>query len=250
MLRSTRFASIVLAMLGMLVFSAAAWAQPGPGMGFGMFGGGPAASVSMQYGRLINMPTVQKELELVDDQKTKIKEVSDKAQAARRELMMGMQDAAPEERQAKMEEIGKKMQAQQDELKKVIESTLLPNQLKRLKEIALQVAGTQALNDKQIQDDLKLTSDQVAKIKTIGEDSMKKIRDLFSEGGDPQSAFPKIQEIRQDVEKQIVGVLTDEQKASLEKMKGQKLEIPASELGGRGGFRGGPGGPGGPGRGN
>jgi len=245
MVRSMRFASIVFVMLGMLVLCTAAMAQPGPGMGFGMFGGGPMATLSAQYGRLINLPTVQKELELVDDQKTKIKEASDKAQAARRELFSGMQDIAPEERQAKMEEIGKKMQAQQDEMKKVIESTLLPNQLKRLKEIALQVAGTQALNDKQVQDDLKLTADQVAKIKTIGEDSTKKIQELFTPGGDMQSAFPKIQEIRQDAEKQIIGVLTDEQKASLEKMKGEKLDIPASELGGFGRGRGGPGGPGG-----
>ena len=248
MVRSMRFASIALVMLGMLVLCTAAMAQPGPGMGFGMFPGGPAYTVSMQYGRLLNSPTVQKDLELVDDQKTKIKETSDKAQAAMREMRMGMQDLAPEERQAKMEEMGKKMQAQQEELKKVIESTLLPNQLKRLKEIALQVAGSQALNDKQIQDDLKLTADQVAKIKTIGEESMKKIQDLFAGGGDPQSAFQKMPEIRQETEKQIVAVLTDEQKASLEKMKGQKLEIPTSELG-RGG-RGGMGGPGGPGRGN
>jgi hypothetical protein len=249
MVRSMRFASIVLALLGMSLLSAAAWAQPGPGMGFGMMGGGQAPSVSMQYGRLLSMPTVQKELELVDDQKTKIREAIGKMQSAMREMFSGMQDIAPEDRQAKMEEIGKKMQAQQDDLKKVIESTLLPNQLKRLKEIALQVAGNQALNDKQIQEELKMTAEQLAKIKTIGEDSMKKIRDLFSEGGDPQSAMPKMQEIRQDTEKQTLAVLTDAQKAALEKMKGQKLEIPASELGGFGGFRG-RGGPGGPGRGN
>ena len=71
-----RFASIVFVMLGMLALCSAAMAQPG--MGMGMFGGGPAASVSMQYGMLFNIPTVQKELELVDDQKTKIKEANDK----------------------------------------------------------------------------------------------------------------------------------------------------------------------------
>ncbi len=190
MVRSMRFAWIVLVSLGLLALSTAAWAQP-PGPGFGMFGGGPGASVSMQYGRLLNTPTVQKDLELVDDQKTKIKEAADKAQAAMREIFMGMRDLSQEERQAKMEEIGKKMQTQQDDLKKVIESTLLPNQLKRLKEIALQVAGVQALNDKQVQEDLKLTSEQVAKIKTIGEDSAKKIRDLFSEGADPRIDFPE-----------------------------------------------------------
>ena len=51
-----------------------------------------------------------------------------------------------------------------------------------------------------------------------------------------------MQEMRKDTEKQILDVLTDDQKASFEKMKGEKLEIPASELRG-------PGGPGGPGQG-
>ena len=74
----------------------------------------------------------------------------------------------------------------------------------------------------------------------------KKIQALFAEAnGDFQSLRPKMQEIRQDTEKQLTGVLTDAQKASLEKMKGEKLDIPADELRGRGGFRGGMGGPGG-----
>ncbi len=249
MVRSMRFASIVLALLGMSVLSAAAWAQPGGGMGFGMFGG-PPASVSMAYGRLLNMPSVQKELELVDDQKAKITEANEKMMASMRDLFSGMQpmqDMSAEERQKAMEEMGKKMQPIQDELKKAVEGILLPNQVKRLKEIALQVSGTSALSDKQIQDDLKLSADQVAKIKTINEDMGKKMRDLFTEAaGDFQSLRPKMQELRQDTEKQLTGVLTDAQKASLEKMKGQKLEIPDSELGGPGGFRG----RGGPGRGN
>jgi hypothetical protein len=256
MVRSMRFASIVLAMLGMLVFCSAAMAQPGRGgMGFGMFGG-MGASVSSQYGRLLNMPSVQKELEIVDDQKTKIAEANEKMMTSIREVFSGMEppspDMTPEEMTKRREEMQKKMQPLQDAFIKSIESILLPNQVKRLKEIALQIAGVQALNDKQVQDELKLSPDQTAKIKSIGEASMKKIQDLFSGGGDPQAAMQKMPEIRQDTEKQLMGVLTDAQKASLEKMKGQKLDIPESELGGfgRGRGRGGPGGPGGPGGGN
>ncbi len=87
MTRSLRFGSIVLMSLGGLALCTAGWAQPGPGgprpggPGFGMFGGGPGGgSLSMMYGFLLNAPTVQKELELVDDQKAKIKEAQDKAQ--------------------------------------------------------------------------------------------------------------------------------------------------------------------------
>lgn len=250
MSRSIRFVAIAFASLAALGLCTSAWAQPGPGggprPGFGMFGGGSGASVSMLYGPLLNVPTVQKELDLLDDQKAEIKPASDKAQAAMRESFSGMRDLSQEERRAKMEEIGKKVQAQAEEMKKTIEHTLLPNQLKRLKGIALQVAGVRALNDKEVQQDLKLSEDQTAKIKSIGEDSMKKVRELFSDGGDRQTAGPKIQELRKDSEKQIMDVLSDDQKASLEKMKGDKLEIPATEFGGFGGRRGGPG-PGGAG---
>jgi hypothetical protein len=218
-------------------------------MGFGMFGGGQGTSISAQYGRLLNSPTVQKELELVDDQKTKLGEANQTMRDSMQEVFSGMQpptpDMTPDEPRKAGEEMQKKRQPIQEKYQKAVESILLPNQVKRLKEIALQVAGTQALSDKQVQEDLKLSSDQVDKIKTINEDMGKKIQALIAEAnGDFQSIRPKMQELRPDTEKQLTGVLTDAQKASLEKMKGQKLEIPASELGGRGGFRGGPGGPG------
>lgn len=272
MSRSIRFVAIAFMSLAALALCASAWAQPGPGVGprpgFGMFVSGPGASLSMMYGPLLNVPTVQKDLDLLDEQKAEIKPAIEKAQAAMRELFSGMRDLSPEERRVKMEEIGKKMQvqaeemkktiaspavlasaimqAQAEELKKTIEHTLLPNQLKRLKGIALQIADVRALTDKEVQQDLKLSDEQTAKIKSIGEDSMKKISALFSEGGDRQTVGPKIQELRKDSEKQIMDVLTDDQKASLEKMKGDKLEIPPAEFGGFGGRRGsGPGGAGG-----
>jgi delta 1-pyrroline-5-carboxylate dehydrogenase len=252
MVRSMSIVSIVLAMLGMCILCSAVQAQPGGGFGGGgmfggggPFGGGQAASVSSSYGRLLSSATVQKELELVDDQKTKITEANTKMRTAMREAFQGMQDGGPEEMQ-------KKMQALQDDLAKTIESILLPNQLKRLKEIALQQSGAQAINDPKIQEALKLTDDQKAKIKKVGEDAMQKMRSLFEGGGDMQENMTKMREMRQDTEKQLLAVLTDAQKQDLEKMKGKKLEIPESELGGRGGRggRGGFGGGGGGGGGN
>lgn len=246
--RTICFASIVLALVAISALSATASAQPGPGMGFGMFGGGAGAALSGQYGRLLTMPSVQKELELVDDQKDKIRAASEKMMSSMGELRDGMSPPSPdmsqEERQKWMEDMQKKMQPIQDEYQKAVEAALLPKQVKRLKEIALQVVGAQALNIKQVQEDLKLTSDQLDKIKTINEDMGKKIREMF-ESGDFQGMRTKMPEIRQENEKQLTGVLTAEQKASLEKMKGEKLDIPDSELRGPGGRgRGGPGGPG------
>ena len=108
MVRLMRFASIAFVMLGMLVLCTAAMAQPGPGMGMGMFGG-QQASLSMQYGRLLNSPTVLKELELVDDQKAKITEANGNMRQSMQEVFSGMQppspDMTPEERQKSMDEM-------------------------------------------------------------------------------------------------------------------------------------------------
>jgi hypothetical protein len=262
--------------------------------GFGMMGGGPGGqfSISTMYGMLLGTPTVQKDLELVDEQKEKLKSANEKAQAAWRQMFSGMgnmQDLSDEERKSKMEEMRKKGQAQAEASKKAIEEILLPHQLERIKGIALQRVGTGALNDKQIQQDLKMSEDQVAKLKSIGEESGKKMQEIGKEtqtkfmgvlteeqkellekaprmgfGGPPgmgagpdlkmseeqvakqrsigEESRKKMQGMRTQIEKDLMDVLTAEQKETLEKMKGEKLDIPESELRPR--FAG-PGGPGG-----
>jgi len=251
MVRLLRIVSITLVSLAALALSDTAWAQPGPGgggrgMGMGMMRGGFNPSLSMMYPMLLNSPTVQKDLDLLDEQKAKIKEANDKSRAAMREIgssMGDMSDLTDKERQAKWQEMGKKMQAQTKETNKLIEAALLPDQLKRLKGLALQAAGVMALSDKDVQKQLKLSDDQVAKIKSTDEDSMKKMGELFRSGGDRDAMRKKMDEMRKETEKKKMDVLTADQKTALEKMKGKKLEIPASELRmpgfGGGGRRGG-----------
>jgi Spy/CpxP family protein refolding chaperone len=203
----------------------------------GLFGAAQTAALSVQYARLLNAPTVQKELKLTDDQIAKLKEARDKAASGMREMFQGMQDLSQEERQAKVTEMAKTMQDRMDAAVKSVESILQPDQLKRLKELAVQTAGPMALVDKTVQQDLNLSADQIAKIKSAGEDAAKKMRELFSGGDvDMSTIGPKMQEMRTDLEKQMLAVLTADQAAAFEKMKGAKLDIPAAELRGPGGF--------------
>jgi Spy/CpxP family protein refolding chaperone len=241
MTRSLRLVSIALVSLGSLALCAGAQAQPGAGGGPGPGSGIMGAALSMQYGRLLNSPTVKKELNLSDDQEAKIKEATSKAQAAMREMFSGMRGLSPEEMRAKMQEMGRKMQTQAEDARTAIEATLRPEQLKRLKQIAMQVAGAQALGDKSVQKDLKLSDEQIAKIKSVGEGAMKKISEMFRGGGNLQNAASKIEDLRKSAERDAFDVLTDDQLMLLDKMKGDKLEIPASELRGpgMGGFGGG-----------
>jgi Spy/CpxP family protein refolding chaperone len=215
-------------------------------------------SISMMYGMLLGAPTVQKDLDLVDDQKAKIKEINEKTRTAMGEIFAGMRDLTPEERDAKRADTRKKMEALGEKTNKEIEGVLLPDQLKRLRGIALQRMaamnmGAAALTDKGIQKDLKLTDDQVAKIQSITDEAMKKMSELFTPGGDPSEMRTKGEQMRKENEKKLMDVLTADQKTAFENMKGKKLDIPASELGfggGRGGRGGGGGGGRGPGGGN
>lgn len=257
MVRLLRIAPIAWMLFVSLIVSTAAGAQRGtdreppeggpppggpPRGGPGMFGGPGGGSLSGQYGRLLNIPTVQKELGLTESQQTKVKEVTEKARGEMREMFSGMRGLTEEQRRAKFAELEKKMQARMEETSKAIESTLQPSQSKRLLGIAIQVAGVQAFADKQLQKDLKLSEDQILEINLINENTSKEMRGLFSNrGGDREAIRTKLDEIRKAAEKEVLAELTAEQKTTLEQLKGAKIEIPMSELRpGRPGSRGGP----------
>ena len=239
MTRSLRFATSALELLGFLTVGASVWAQPGPSGG--MRGGGQGDLLSMEYAHLLAAPTVQKELKLTDDQKAKLKEASDKTRSATIGLLSGVPGLSQEDRQARMADFGKKMQKSMADELKSMQSTLRPEQFKRLREIAIQTAGAvMALSDKAVQRDLKLSGDQIAKINSINRETAEKMRELSKSVGDRQARSIMVQELGKDMEKKFMDVLDADQFLSLEKMKGEKLEIPRWELQRVGGRDGGP----------
>jgi hypothetical protein len=155
---------------------------------------------------LLNADAVAKELKLTDDQKAKIRQINEKAQAVTREAFEGMADLSPEERRERMAGLREKMQDQRRETNKALEAVLTESQAKRLTEISIQVRGEQALRDPEVQSALGLSEDQKAKIRSP------------------------------------LAVLTDDQKAAFERMKGEKFDVRSIRMGGpgMGGF--GPGG--------
>ena len=186
------------------------------GFGMGGFGGG---NLTFLYNQLLNAPSVRKEVKVSDEDRNKIREATAKVDAKIRAMYA-------------------------EEMVKAFEDSLTPEQFKRLKGIVLQQAGVQALNDKLLQKELKMSDEQLAKLKTIGEDSGKKFRELFSGDVDRETIGEKMQEIRKESEKQMMGVLTEEQAAQLEKLMGEDFKIPPAELRGPGRGFGGPGGAG------
>ncbi len=246
-----RPATLIAVGLLLLGASSAAVGQPaaeGPqrqSRGFGMGGMGGFGSAADMWGPLLRSEQVRKELELVPEQLDKLKEIGEKASARMRDgfaAMRGLRDASPEERKAKMTEFGNKARAQAEELRKESEGVLLPHQAERLKQVALQVRGVRALEDKEVQTSLSLTDEQKNQLKSLRESMIAKFRGMGRPESDEErkAQREKMQAAGKELEEKVLGILTPEQKEKFEKMKGAKLDLDMSQLFPRGPSRNNP----------
>jgi hypothetical protein len=178
---------------------------------------------------------VQKELKITDEQKTKIGEVLQTLRPPEGTNPFQLQGA---ERDAYFAEMQKKNEAA---LKKIDAEILQPEQVTRFKQVILWVQGSRALVDNaELGKQLNLTDDQKGAVKTIVDESDKKRRELFQGLGqgasaeDRTKAFEQMATMNNEMEAECMAVLTDTQKAQLEKMKGPKFQLDMSQFGRRG----------------
>lgn len=259
-----------------------------PGGGFGFFGGGGGMSRLM----LLGISEVQKELELADEQVKEIQKIQEDFRARFRgpggppggggerrgrggdgnrgdrtsvgapaewyfvqaqEQGQGRRGGGfgqlTEEQRAEFEKV--RVERAREEKAKLAD-ILLPNQLERLTQIFVQVAGVEALRDEDVAKELALSDAQAAKISEVRRANQEalgeQMRGLFGGGGgegDRDAARAKMEEFRKTSDAKLLAVLTPDQQKTFDEMKGKPFKMP--EGFGRGGFggRGGP--PGGPG---
>ncbi len=226
------FASMGLMVVCALAASCAAAADDPPPANQGRRGQGGRGG----GGDLTSNEKVQADLKLTDDQKDSIKKIL----ASARDNRQSLQGLSREERTTKMQEMRKD---QEDK----IAAVLTPEQKTRMKEIRLQARGPAALSDKETQEALKLTDDQVNKIKDLNKTMQDAVREAFQGGGGgggpSQEARDKVTKLRTETNEKILAVLTADQKTQFEKMQGTKIEgLPTGGFGGGFGFGGGAGG--------
>ncbi|HZZ70920.1 MAG TPA: hypothetical protein VFE24_01630 [Pirellulales bacterium] len=211
----------------------------GQGGGFGQGGGG--------QGNLntVSLEQVQKELELSDEQKESLKKLgTDIREQARANggNRQSLRDLSQEDRDKKLAEMRDKAKEQAADVNKKINDILLPAQQTRLKEIALQLKGTNALMDDEVQTSLGLSDDQKTQLKTASEASRTAMRDLFQGGqgnaGNRDEIRTKIADARKSSDEKMLAVLTSDQKDKFEKMQGKKIDIDRNALFGNRGNRG------------
>jgi len=177
----------------------------------------PLVGRSLDPMTLMRMEQVQEELQLVDEQKAKLKEVGEELRRQTRQQWSVLRDLSPDQRKAKYAELRQKAAARAAEARKKVREILLPHQVKRLEQIAMQlrmrwrglsgIAGDPALAEQ-----LGLSPEQKEKLKKIAEETRQKLQEA-----------PR--QIMEEAKKQAVEVLTPEQKKKLEEATGEEFEL-------------------------
>jgi len=218
--------------LSLVCLPALSQAQPGGGGFRGRPGGSGGGTMW-----LLNDESVRKELEIVDSQAEKLTELRDSFMAEMRETFSGLRDLSQEERQAKFAELRETMEEKRAALEKQIAGELLPHQVSRLKQIALQSRlrsrGTSgALSDGALAEELGITDEQKEKLTAAAEKARQKMNE-------------KIATARKEARDEILKALTPAQRAKLEELLGDDFEFQRQTFGrgGAGGQRRGGGGP-------
>lgn len=222
-----------VALATLLVIAAGAFAQGGGGQGRGGFG------------RMFNNPTmllgskdVQTDLNLTDDQKTKINAILAKSredmQSARENAQASGSGFDPSVFQKIMEDATSQ-----------INTILTPDQQNRLKQIAIQNQKNRAILQPEVQDQLGLSQDQKDKIKSLDDAynaAQGELRQKMRGADDAtrQSVRADMQKNTDALDAELGKVLTPDQAAKLKSMGGApftgKIEMP--RFGGRGGGKG------------
>lgn len=235
--------SLVLALV--LISSGAAQEQQqrrsfsgGAFASFSGLGGGPLSLVSNE--------AVQKELGLNDEQIAGIRKLAEESRAELRGAFgdfAALRNLPEAERTAKMAELRTKME---ENAKKINEKVapklnelLTEAQRDRLKQLQRQSAGVSALLQAELQEALKLTQEQNDKLAAIMKSAEEKQTELRRKamGGEAREIFSQMREARDARDRELAGVLTEEQTKQYDAMKGKPFDM--AQL--RRGF-GGPGG--------
>jgi hypothetical protein len=239
MLRGKQLGCWILAISFSILLADAAMAQPGGRGGRGGGWGGNSAT------GLMSSEAVQKELDIVDDQMERVREIQKEQGEAFRNMFSGMRDKIremdDEERQQAFGEIREKMQASNEEFNKKVHDVLLPEQVQRLKQIQAQMenqrGGLGSVSDS-LTKELGITDEQKSAMKEKADQVRKDLTE-------------KLTKLRQQAQDEILSVLDPEQQKKYREMMGTPFDLESMRggqggRGGRGGGgRGGPGGRGG-----
>jgi hypothetical protein len=161
---------------------------------------------------LLRHKSVQEDLKLSDEVITKVQDFSARQWKKAQEV----QNLSEDKREAKWQEMTK-------ENKKFLKGTLTTDQLKRLDQIGMQVAGLLWVNRADVSKQLGLTSEQRKKARQLQKTAHKEMHDLIHSDSKEEKA-EKFHALHETNRKRLSGLLTDEQKATWKTLRGKKFQ--------------------------
>lgn len=231
-----RTALTVFFAIGVLAVSLAQ-GSAGTGGGRGGFGGGQRGGFGRNQNDLISLAArtdVQTDAGVTAEQKGKIEALQAAIQEARRAQMEEMRNSggggAPD-----FEAMRAQMEKQQVENEKKLAEILKPEQMLRLKEIRVQLQGNRAILDASVQKSLKMTPEQLGKIKTLQDNLNAANQSLFEEmrnGGDRDSLRERMTKNNDTFNAELGKILTSTQTDELKKMGGKPFKATPPPSGG------------------
>jgi hypothetical protein len=203
--------------------------RQGGGMMGGMMGGaGPV--------QLVTNKSVAEELKFTDEQKETLKKWAEETQKKQMEKMRELYTGGERPDPTKTREM---MQSAQKEQMEEVSKVIKDDQVKRLKQIMLQIANVQAFSQKEVQDGLKLTDEQKDTIKEIGASMREEMMESFrGAGGGNAGERPspeemqkliaerqkKTAELNKKYMEKVKNQLKDEQKTAWAEMIGKEFD--------------------------
>lgn len=165
---------------------------------------------------LLQRPDVRKELELVDDQ---VQQLSDLRDTMRESLRNTMREAFTRIRDLPREQRAEAMREAVDKVGEDIRSrlsdVLLPHQMKRLEQIALQQRLRGGL--------VALWNDEIVEKLGIDQQQRERLRAKAAEV--EQQLRRKIAEMRNQARQELLSLLTPQQRAAFEELVGEPFEF-------------------------
>ena len=178
---------------------------------------------------LLGREQVQQEMNLSDEQTTKVQEIVEKLGAEMQEQYSSLREIEDRDQQrARITELRDQSdQKVREQLGDVVER----EQVMRLYQIRMQVrAVVDSLANRYVSGRLELTDDQKNKLDEINTAlgaNQSEVYATLRDASDEQrsEAFQKLRTIRSDADAEALALLTTEQKAAFEEMKGEKIEL-------------------------
>jgi hypothetical protein len=167
---------------------------------------------------LLLIPAVQKELKLEPGQVEGAKALAVKVRDKMLAGFKGIETLEIADRVRKLEEVNKGLDA---ETKAGLDSLLKDDQRKRLRQISLQDRSGMAFGDAEVQDALKMSDAQKARVQSFVNQAFDQTRAVLQAGGgNPKEAVGKILALRKRLAEKIVSELTGDQEEAWAEMLG------------------------------